>query len=85
MLNCVQKSLVIKPLRFLGGVLPVDLMLANYSYVVHVRRDFFFPVPYFYLRKSYVKNRKQKKKEQKKKNKTKQNKTKEKKKKKRKK
>ena len=61
----VQKWFVIKPLRFLGGVLPVDLMLANYSYVV--LEVTFSPIPYFYLRTSYVKNRKQKKQEQKKK------------------
>ena len=40
--NCVQKSFVIIPLRFLGGVLPVHLMFANYSYVV-LEVTFFFP------------------------------------------
>ena len=45
MFNCVQKSFVVRPLCFLGGVLPVELMLANYSYIVLV--IFFLPVPYF--------------------------------------
>ena len=40
MFNCVQKSFTIIPLRFLGGVLPVHLMLANYSYVV-LEENFF--------------------------------------------
>ena len=40
--NCVQKSFVIIPLRFLGGVLPVHLMFANYSYVVLEVTFFFF-------------------------------------------
>ena len=59
-----KNSFVVRPLRFLGGILPVKLMLANYSYVVLV--TFFLPVLYFYLRTSYVKNRKQKKQQQKK-------------------
>ena len=66
MFNCVQKSFTIIPLRFLGGVLPVHLMLANYSYVV-LEGLFVFPIPYFYLCTSYVKNRIQKKQQQKKK------------------
>ena len=40
MFNYVQKSFVVRPLRFLGGILPVELMLANYIYVVLV--TFFF-------------------------------------------
>ena len=66
MFNCVQKSFVVRPMRFLGGVLPMESMLANYSYVVLVT-FFFLPVPYFYLRTSYVKNRKQTKQQQRKK------------------
>ena len=65
MFNCVQKSFVIKLLRFLRGVFPVDLMLANYNYVV-LEVTFFFPIPCFYLRTSCVKNRKQKEQQQKK-------------------
>ena len=63
MFNYVQKAFVVRALCFLGGILQVELMLANYSYVVLV--TFFLPVPYFYLCTSYVKNRKQKKRQQK--------------------
>ena len=44
MFNYVQKSFVVRPLRFLGGILPVELMLANYIYVVLVT---FFFCPFF--------------------------------------
>ena len=40
MFNYVQKAFVVRPLCFLGGILQVELMLANYSYVVLV--TFFF-------------------------------------------
>ena len=64
MFKCVQKLFVITRLRFLGGVLPNDLELGNYSYVVF--EVTILPFPYFYLRTSYVKNRKQKKQQTKK-------------------
>ena len=65
MFKCVQKLFVITRLRFLGGVLPNDLVLGNYSYVVF--EVTIFPFPYFYLRTSYVKKSKQKKRHTKKK------------------